>query len=42
MYNLAKRLSRHFDTVEYIHIARKYNKRADELANYGLTKKNIR
>lgn len=42
LYNVSKRLSRHFDSVEYIHIAREYNKRADELANYGLTKKNIR
>jgi len=36
LYEIAKNLERNFDTIEYKHILRNFNKRADELSNLGL------
>jgi len=35
LYEIAKNLEKKFDSISYKHIYRKYNKRADELANIG-------
>jgi ribonuclease HI len=36
LYETAKNLEKNFDTIEYKHILRNLNKRADELSNLGL------
>lgn len=36
LYKTAKHLEKNFDTIEYKHILRNLNKRADELSNLGL------
>ena len=38
IYNEIKGLLHHFDTIEFSHVYRKNNKRADELANIALDK----
>jgi ribonuclease HI len=38
LYKTAKELEKLFDTVEFIHVYRNDNKRADALSNQGLLK----
>ena len=36
IYDKAKNLARHFDAIEYLHVLRHLNKRADELSNIAV------
>lgn len=38
LYNIAKELEMQFETISYLHVYRKYNKRADQLSNEGILK----
>lgn len=38
LYEIAKEFESQFDTVNYNHVYRKYNKRADHLSNEGILK----
>lgn len=38
MYNKAKELEKYFDSIEFIHVFRDKNKRADELSNIAVDK----
>jgi hypothetical protein len=38
LYDKAKELERHFDCIEYKHVLRNKNKRADELSNIAVEK----
>jgi ribonuclease HI len=38
LYEIAKKLEENFETINYQHVYRKYNKRADQLSNEGLLK----
>ena len=38
LYNRAKKLSELFETINFVHILRNKNKRADELANFAVKK----
>lgn len=39
LYEIAKKLEENFETINYQHVYRKYNKRADQLSNEGILKK---
>jgi len=36
-YNIAKELNKQFDNIQYYHVYRNFNKRADELSNIAIT-----
>lgn len=36
LYDKAKELEKHFDSIEYCHVLRNFNKRADELSNIAI------
>lgn len=36
LYNAAKKLEEHFAKIEYVHVLRNKNKRADELSNFAI------
>ena len=38
LHNKAKELERYFESINYIHVLRHKNKRADELANLSIEK----
>ena len=38
LYDLSKELSSKFNIIEYVHVLRKYNTRADELSNIAIKK----
>ena len=39
MYTRVKELQKHFEKIEFVHVYRDKNKRADELSNDGLAKR---
>lgn len=39
LYEIAKKIEENFETINYQHVYRKYNKRADQLSNEGILKK---